>query len=209
MGISPRGGKSHTRAPFNSPSEEVDPQTQRSDIELMTAVRDGDVATLGVLFDRYHVRLYNFFVRHTNRRDASEDLVQDVFLRMLKYRQTYRGDAPFTVWMYQLAKNAASDWFKKWKQEFPLDDEVERQRDTEPLPSEAREQAEEHEILRKALANISEEKREVLLMSRFEGLKYEEIGRILKSPVGTIKARVHFALKDLRDEYTRLTKEKV
>lgn len=175
----------------------------------MIAVRDGDVANLGVLFERYHVRLYNFFVRHTSRTDASEDLVQDVFFRMLKYRKTYRGDAPFTVWMYQLAKNAASDYFKKWKQESPLDEHVEHQRDEGPIPSEASEQAEEHDLLKRALANISEEKREVLIMSRFQELKYEDISKILKSPVGTIKARVHFALKDLRVEYMKLTKEKV
>ena len=175
----------------------------------MCAVRDGVVSDLGVLFERYHERLYNYFVRHTSRRDASEDLVQDVFFRMLKYRHTYRGDAPFTVWMYQLARNASADYFKKWKRESPMDEEMEEQLDTGPNPSEASEQAEEHELLKRALAGISEEKREVLILSRFQDLKYEEISTILDCPVGTIKARVHFALKDLRDEYMKLTSAKV
>jgi len=187
----------------------VNPLAGKSDIELMIEVRDGEVSRLGVLFDRYHERLYNYFVRHTNRRDASEDLVQDVFFRMLKYRHTYRGDAPFTVWMYQMAKNASSDYFKKWRLELVMDEDVEERRDTDPNPSEMRERDEEHELLKRALANISEEKREVLILSRFQEMKYDEIGRILDCPVGTIKARVHYALKDLRDEYMRLTRERV
>ena len=184
-------------------------QTQNSDNELMLSVRDGHLRDLGVLFERYHERLYNFFVRHTSRRDASEDLVQDVFFRMLKYRHTFRGDAPFTVWMYQMARNASADYFRKWRLETPMDERVEERRDTDPTPSEARETTEEHEMLSRALAALTEEKREVLVLSRFQGMKYEEIGRILQCPVGTVKARVHFALKDLRDEYERLTKERV
>lgn len=183
--------------------------TEKTDNDLMCAVRDGAVSNLGVLFERYHGRLYNYFVRHTSRRDASEDLVQDVFFRMLKYRHTYRGDAPFTVWMYQLAKNASADYFKKWKNESSLDEDVDQQRDMSPIPSEESERTEEHEFLKQALARISEEKREVLILSRFQDLKYEDIGKILDCPVGTIKARVHFALKDLRDEYMKLTKERV
>ena len=175
----------------------------------MCAVRDGAVAELGALFERYNERLYSYFVRHTSRRDASEDLVQDVFFRMLKYRHTYRGDAPFTVWMYQLAKNASADYFKKWKHETPMDEKTEEQRDTSLTPSEQSEQTEEHELLKRALGNISEDKREVLILSRYQDMKYEDIGKILRCPVGTVKARVHFALKDLRDEYVKLTRESV
>ena len=189
--------------------EPVNPSAERTDIELMLAVRDGQVSVLGELFERYHERLYNFFVRHTNKRDASEDLVQDVFFRMLKYRHTYRGDAPFTVWMYQLAKNASSDYFKKWRQEVPMADDIEQRPDTDSIPSEISEQDEEHRLLQRALASISEEKREVLILSRFQELKYDEISRILDCPVGTVKARVHYALRDLRDEYMKLTKERV
>ncbi|MBI4429036.1 MAG: RNA polymerase sigma factor [Ignavibacteriales bacterium] len=177
-----------------------------SDNELMKQVRDGDVKKLGTLFERHSTRLLNFFSRHTSRPDVSEDLVQDVFFRMLKYRQSYRGDAPFTVWMYQLARNVSADYFRKWKEQ-PLSDEMaEKQHDPDPLPTATYEQMEEHELLKQALARLSPEKREVLVLSRFQDLRYEDIGRILDCPVGTVKARVHFALKDLRDEYLKLTK---
>jgi len=172
----------------------------------MIQVRDGDVKKLGTLFERHSTRLLNFFSRHTSRPDLSEDLVQDVFFRMLKYRQSYRGEAPFTVWMYQLARNVSADYFRKWKEQ-PLTDELmEQQHDPDPLPTEKYQHAEEGEMLRQALSRLTPEKREVLLLSRFQDLRYEEIGRILDCPVGTVKARVHFALKDLREEYMKLTK---
>ena len=175
----------------------------------MIQVRDGDVKKLGVLFERHSVRLLNFFSRYTNKPDASEDLVQDVFFRILKYRQTYRGEAPFTVWMYQLARNVSADYFRKRKEHSMSDEDMERQQDPNPLPTEAYQQSEEHEMLRHALARLSSDKREVLVLSRYQDLRYEEIGRILDCPVGTVKARVHFALKDLRDEYMKLTRTKV
>lgn len=67
------------------------------DEQVMAQVRDGRVEMLAILFERHHVRLFNFFLRLTASRSASEDLVQEVFLRMLKYRHTYRGDSKFST----------------------------------------------------------------------------------------------------------------
>ena len=138
-----------------------------SDNELMFQVRDGDVAKLGILFERHHVKLYNFLVRVTNRRDSSEDLVQDVFFRILKYGHSFRGDAPFTVWMYQLARNAASDHFRKWKNERPLE-ETDDPPDQDPAPDDSLVHDERSDLLKSALARLSKEKREVLVLSRYQ-----------------------------------------
>ena len=82
-----------------------------ADRELMGEVRDGDLGRLGELFERHHHRLFNFFLKLTRQRTAAEDLVQEVFVRMLKYRHTYRSDADFTPWMFKdvkrIAKNTA------------------------------------------------------------------------------------------------------
>ncbi|MBI3004930.1 MAG: RNA polymerase sigma factor [Ignavibacteriales bacterium] len=197
------------RGPSKEPQQPDTRLSSLSDNELMIQVRDGDVKKLGVLFERHSMRLLNFFSRHTSKPDISEDLVQDVFFRMLKYRQTYRGEAPFTVWMYQLARNVSADYFRKWKEQALTDEILDKQQDPDPLPTELYQQTEEQEILRQALARLTPEKREVLVLSRYQDLRYEEIGRILDCPVGTVKARVHFALKDLRDEYMTLTKTKI
>jgi RNA polymerase sigma-70 factor (ECF subfamily) len=75
----------------------------------MEDVRDGRVEKLAVLFERHQVVLYNFFLRLTGNRSASEDLVQDVFMRILKYRAGYQGRDRFAVWMFRIARNAHID----------------------------------------------------------------------------------------------------
>ena len=89
----------------------------------MLAVRDGDVERIGVLFDRHHRMLFNFFLRLTANRGLSEDLVQEVFFRMLKYRQTFQAGTNFTAWMYQIARNAHLDQSRKRRLEIVPDDE--------------------------------------------------------------------------------------
>ena len=79
----------------------------------MRAVRDGDVSQLGQLFERYHARLFEFLNRMTGNRVAAEDLVQDVFVRILKYRGTYRDDGRFETWLFRIARNARADYFRR------------------------------------------------------------------------------------------------
>ncbi|UCH83815.1 MAG: RNA polymerase sigma factor [Candidatus Latescibacterota bacterium] len=163
----------------------------------MSAVRDGDLDKLGYLFEKYHKQLYNYFLRQLGDPQSSEDIVQEVFLKMLKYRHTYRGEGRFTTWMYSIAHNARIDHFKKTSR-YVATDEIDRLLSTAPSPEEAFEKSSRHEALYKALSRLSDDKREVLVLSRFQNLKYEEISRILGCPVGTIKARVFHALNDLR-----------
>ena len=180
-----------------------------TDNELMLRVKDGDVSKLGILFERHHGKLYGFLTRLTDRRDVSEDLLQEVFLRILKYRHTFRGDAPFTAWMYQLGRNVTADHFRKSRATSPLLEAEDRPSEEGNSPSDILEHVERKSLLHLALGKLPADKREVLVLSRFQGLKYEEIGQILQCPVGTVKARVHFALKELRDIYLSLSEEAV
>lgn len=181
---------------------------QPTDDHLMAQVRDGDVGQLGVLFERHHVPLFNYFVRLTGDRGVSEDLVQDVFLRMLKYRHTYRGEGQFACWMYQIARNARADHFRKWKgqAELPEDDVMPS---ADPSASDLLEESQRHALLQAALARLPHDKREVLLLSRYQHLKYEEIAQLLGCSVGTVKVRVHRAMKDLRFHYFELSGDRV
>ena len=89
----------------------------------MQKVRDGDLAKMAVLFERHHRPLFRYFLRLTGNREFSEDLAQDVFFRMLKYRHSYQDGSPFTPWMYQVARNAHMDGVQKRKGEARLHDE--------------------------------------------------------------------------------------
>src|SRR5947199_10008595 len=86
----------------------------------MLAVRHGDVAMLGVLFERYHQPLFDFLSRTTGDRAAAEDLVQDVFVRVLKYRATYRDDSCFETWVFSIARHARTDYSRKRPAAQPL-----------------------------------------------------------------------------------------
>jgi len=183
----------------NSPADEL----------LMFDVRDGDVTKLGILFERHHRTLYNFFLRLTGDRQGSEDMVQEVFLRMLKYRHTYRGENGFGVWMYRIARNVRADHFRKPKREVPMHEEEYEPISREFIASESMEREQEVDLLHQALNRLTDDKREVLLLSRFQNLKYDEIAEMLGCAVGTVKARVHRAIKELRQNFFELSSEKL
>src|SRR5258707_15796651 len=92
-----------------------------TDEDLMLQVRDGAGETLGVLFDRYQAPLLNFYCKLTSDRGLSEDLVQEVFLRILRHRQTYRPGTPFRAWIYQIARNARIDNFRNTRPQVPFE----------------------------------------------------------------------------------------
>src|SRR4029077_11075259 len=95
-----------------------------SDEELMSQVRSGIGEMLGVLFERYHVPLFNFYLKLTSDRSMSEDLVQEVFFRILKYRHSYRPETAFRAWMYQIARNARVDHLRKRRPEASWEPEM-------------------------------------------------------------------------------------
>lgn len=175
-----------------------------SDNEVMEAVRDGKVEKLAILFERHQVMLYNFFLRLTGNRSASEDLVQDVFIRILKYRAGYQGQSKFVVWMFQIARNAHIDHLRKQKGDLPLDEQFAEPPSREPLPGERLEAEQDVALVRRALDQLPWKKREILMLSRFQDLKLREIADLLGCQVGTVKAQVHRALKDLSRIYLDL-----
>lgn len=176
-----------------------------TDIQLMESVREGQVEKLAVLFERHHVPLYNFYLRLTGSKSISEDLVQDVFFRILNYRYTFKGESKFTTWMYQIARNAHIDFLRKKKEELPLEDQWNESPSDELSPEIKMEKTEDINLMREALAKLPLKKREVLILSRYQNLKYKEIAELLGCQIGTVKAHVHRAVKDLGKIYFELS----
>ena len=174
----------------------------------MLQVRDGAGETLGVLFDRYQTPLYNFYAKLTGDRTLSEDLVQEVFFRILKYRHTYQADTTFRAWLYQIGRNVCMDHAGRRKGEVALPENAGEFSSAEMPPDRQYQNKEETALLHRALAAMPREKREVLVMSRFLDLKYDEIASILKCEVGTVKVRVYRALRDLGDRFFALGGER-
>ena len=178
------------------------------DHQLMIQVREGEVSKLGMLFERHHTRLFNFFLKLTGNRQASEDLVQDVFLRMLRYRHTYQSDSDFLTWAYQIARNARFDYYQKRRNEATWDVDTDERKSTDLTPVERLERKQEIGNLRSALLRLPDDKRELLVLTRFQNLKYEQIASILCCDVGTVKVRVYRAIRELGRHYHELTGER-
>lgn len=180
-----------------------------TDRDLMLAVRKGDFEKFGVLFDRHHQRLFEFFYRLSGDAALSEDLVQDVFLRMLKYRRSFEVTSEFRAWMYQIARRARIDRFnRRWDEATsPLSAELALSSPGSSRPDRLFEQSERAVLLQRALLELPEEKRELLVLARFQELKYEQIAFLLGLEVGVVKVRIHRAVLELREIVLRLSGE--
>jgi len=178
----------------------------------MSAVRAGTVSKLAILFERHHRPLFRYFVSLTRDPQTSEDLVQDVFFRILRYRATYDPRQSFTAWMYQIAKNANVDRIRQKRGEMiEIDEFSTGNRElaaSNPDPETSAVLAEDLKLVRQAMDLLPPEKREILVFCRFQGMKYEEIAEVLGCGVGTVKVRVYRAMRALAQIYSTLAGEK-
>jgi RNA polymerase sigma factor (sigma-70 family) len=177
-----------------------------TDEQIMEAVKNGDLKQASLLFDRYHKRLFNFLARMTMDRDLAEDLTQNVFLRLIRYRTSYREGLKFQSWIYQVARNVFSDHYqsvKNKKADF-IDVEKMSERIADKEENEAME--EQERILQRSMALLNEEQRELLVLTRFQHMKYEEVAVIMDTTVANIKVKVHRAIAKLREYYFELEK---
>jgi len=180
-----------------------------SDENLMLDVRGGDVAKLGVLFDRHHRTLLNFFFRMTNSKTVADDLAQEVFFRILKYRNTFRDESSFMAWMFHIARNAHIDYHRKHRAETTLEENhTNGIQSSYAAPGQQLEQQQQAVLLERAMFKLSPEKRELLILRRYHGMKYEQIAELTGCEVGAVKTRAHRALKELRDIFQKLSSEK-
>lgn len=179
-----------------------------SDNALMLKVKDGDLDRLGLLFERYKKPLFGFFYGMNKEAELSEDLVQNVFFRILKYRYLFRGEGDFKTWMFHIARNVNHDHYRKNK--LGKRESVETlnnkliQEDSYAVQLQ---QDEETRMLMDALNRLPEEKREILLLSKFQDKKYKEIGELLGCTEGAVKVKVFRALQDLKTVYKQLEKQ--
>ncbi len=178
----------------------------------MKEVRAGAVAKLAVLFERHHRALFRYFISMTRQQEAAEDLVQEVFIRILRYRSSYDTSRPFHTWMYQIARNVNLDHVRKQRGEVVgIEEFVDRR--SEPAssargPEEAVIHGQDVRLLQRALDRLPADKREILVLSRFQGMKHEELAQVLGCEVGAVKVRIYRAMRALEQIYLALAGEK-
>lgn len=181
-----------------------------SDADLMARFGAGDDEAFRVLVDRHERPLLRFFHRRCFDRALAEDCVQEVFLKLVRTRGSWRPDAKFTTWLYRIAENHWIDRYRSRRaapETTSLDAEVTEGGGPleQAVAGSARapdDEAADHELseaMRRALTKLTEEQRQVFTMAETRGMKYAEIGEILGVPVGTVKSRMHAATTRLRE----------
>ena len=168
------------------------------DHELMGRIRAGDQDAFAVLIRRHQTPLLNFF-RRLGASNESEDLVQDVFLRLYRYRDRYVHNAKFTTFLYTLARHVWADRWRKLQRILRIEDRARREMTTECDGNMGR--VRDAMDTRQALEQLPDKLRIVLVLSICQGLRYGEIGEVLGIPEGTVKSRVFLALKSLKEIY--------
>ncbi|WP_339788507.1 RNA polymerase sigma factor [uncultured Imperialibacter sp.] len=182
------------------------------DNSLMLKVKAGDLDKMALLYERHNRNLFGFFYKLTGSGSVSEDLVHNVFYRMLKYRYTFTEDTSgshrFTAWMYHLARNVNADHYKKQKKVSYTDDMEpwERKLKVDENAHSQMAKSQDLELLQKAIKHLAPEKQEMLILTKYQGMKYEQVADIFGITEGAVKVRMHRVLQELREAYLKLEK---
>jgi len=173
-------------------------QPESDDFALMALVGEDDEQAFRQLVDRHQRPLLNFFTR-MGASTPSEDLAQETLIRLWKYRKKYKPSAKFTTFLYTLARHVWLDFLRRqirfrlfsdrYREEMPAStdggiDKLQRRLD-----------------IQTALDTLSPRLKEVLVLSVYQGLAYNEIAQVLSIPVGTVKSRVFNALSILKEKF--------
>ena len=168
---------------------------------LMIKVKEGDLSQAAVLFHRYHSKIYNFLGKMSGDYHTAEDLTQTVFEKLIIHRQRFDEDQNFEGWIYKIARNTFIDHHHASK----------RLTIAHTDPALIKDTLEDHnndeemdEKLNKALAKLPDSDREVLVLTRFQKLKYHEVATILSTTEANVKVKVFRAIDKLRSNYFQL-----
>jgi RNA polymerase sigma-70 factor (ECF subfamily) len=168
----------------------------RSDEELMSAVALGDEAALGMLVGRHAPRLRAYLQRYTVNPEDADDLLQEAWVRVARSARRYDSRRRFRSWLYGIATNLARDLFRR---------RATRERALGELAMRPRVEPEvgpvDRNQLHEQIARLPEDRRAVLHLRYFEGMNEIEMAEALGIPRGTVKSRLHAAIRELRSEY--------
>lgn len=169
---------------------------EMGDADLMELVRAGRKEAFECLVRRHQQPLLNFFCRMGAYTDA-EDLVQETFVRLFGYRDRYRPSAKFTTFLYTIARHAWLDLLRKSKKREALQERMRIEAD--PAHDGGMGRARLSMDTQAALRRLPEKLRSVVVLSFYQGLRYEEIAGVLNIPAGTVKSRMFIALDRLKE----------
>jgi RNA polymerase sigma-70 factor (ECF subfamily) len=175
-----------------------------TDEDLVVAFQSGDIPAFDQLVRRWDRRIQGVIYRIVGNHDEARDLSQEAFLKAYRALGTFKQEARFSSWLYQIAINATRDRLRRRRrrQDLSLDDVEERSetslRDAGPSALDLIESSDLSRVVAAAMAALPEEQREVVILKEYEGLTFPEIAETLDVPLSTVKTRLYRGLGQLR-----------
>ncbi len=201
-----------------SPAKGVETDTnpvgqERTNEQLMVAYSQGEARAFEELLRRHQRPVLNFIFRYVGNRSTAEDLVQDVFMRIIRRASSYKREAKFTTWLYTIARNICIDHSRRMSHrraaslDHPVRADGEDRRtlgESIASPDAATDRRaigrQLGEQIKIAVDNLADDQREVFLMREYLGLPFKEIAEIVDIPENTAKSRMRYALEKLRSD---------
>lgn len=163
----------------------------------MTQVAKGNLDAMTFIFERYHIRIYNFLFQMIKDVSVCEDLTQNVFYKVIKYKHSYKG-GKFVSWIFKITRNIFSDYYQSQKKTQIIEDiDLITKHEDESIV----EKQEELKHLEKVLNTLNKEDKELIVMNRLQEIKYDQIAEIIDSTPGAVKTKVHRIIKKLKTQY--------
>lgn len=165
-----------------------------SDEQLLAALRAGELDAFDRLYDRYERRLYGYIRRILGDPARAEDLLQEVFMKVLKDQTFDPERGRFSAWLFKVARNACLMELRRTKRRHAA---YERVPDPSPAPG-IEERLDPSRRVERALAGLTEPQRQLLLLKQVGQLTYREIATVIGVAEGTVKSRLHEATRQFR-----------
>jgi RNA polymerase sigma-70 factor (ECF subfamily) len=185
-----------------------------SDEDLMSRVAEDDERAFSELVRRFQGRVTNLVSRVLNDRECSDDLAQEVFVRVYVHRRNYRRGSKFSTWLFTIAANLAKNeirrrvrrrnWFSLDALQEMVNDSAIQLADPKEGQETGLERAQLQEAVARAIAAVPEKYRLALVLRDIEGMAYEEIGQVLGIPGGTVRSRINRARAMLKHKLQSL-----
>jgi RNA polymerase sigma-70 factor (ECF subfamily) len=163
---------------------------------LIRQVAAGDQQAFGILYDQYSTAVYNYLVRLIHEPQTAEDLLQEVFMVLWQSARNFREEARVKTWLLSIAHHQAVSWLRRHHPALPLDDSVDTTSDEVQLDDQFV-QTWEADRAWDQLDQLSPKHRAVIELAFVHNLPYADIAKVLDCPIGTVKSRMSYALKQL------------
>ena len=182
---------------------------ERIETLLIDELREGDMAALAILVEKYKRLVYRVAIQITKNHEDANDVMQDTFLKVYESIHSFRKDAAFETWLYRIVVNHATNLVKRRERrresplsgtsEMEIHPDLRRAADLASNPHLNLERKERQRWVTQAINSLPLKQRTVVILHEFEGLTHPEIASILNCSEGTIRSRLHYARHKLKD----------